>query len=85
MTTGRRAVTASRMRGRIELHVRSGALKGHRKNDRGAGQPRSSGAAVGRSMRPENQNTACPLMTLGSHVEKNGRYVTMLIALKIAR
>ncbi|PRH30429.1 hypothetical protein C6T53_06470 [Burkholderia multivorans] len=31
------------------------------------------------------QNTACPLIRLGSQVEKNGMYVTMLIALKIAR
>lgn len=31
------------------------------------------------------QNTGCPLMMLGSQVEKNGMYVTMLIALKIAR
>lgn len=45
-------------------------------------QPESSGAASGEIAA---QNTACPLMTLGSHVEKNGRYVTMLIALKIAR
>ncbi|GLZ16627.1 hypothetical protein Bpla01_01570 [Burkholderia plantarii] len=32
-----------------------------------------------------HQNTGCPLMMLGSQVEKNGMYVTMLIALKIAR
>jgi hypothetical protein len=31
-----------------------------------------------------DQYTGCPLIRLGSHVEKNGRYVTMLIALKIA-
>ncbi len=49
---------------------------------RGAGPPRSSGAATGHTRR---QNTACPLIRLGSHVEKNGMYVTMLIALKIAR
>lgn len=42
----------------------------------------SSGAATGET---RAQNTACPLMRLGSQVEKNGMYVTMLIALKIAR
>ena len=31
------------------------------------------------------QKTGCELMMLGSQVEKYGKYVTMLIALKIAR
>ncbi len=52
-------------------------------------QPRRRTTSVvrrrdGRNAR-RNQNTACPLIRLGSHVEKNGMYVTMLIALKIAR
>lgn len=31
------------------------------------------------------QNTGCPLIRLGSQVENDGKYVTILIALKIAR
>jgi hypothetical protein len=31
------------------------------------------------------QKTGCPLIRLGNHVENIGTYVTMLMALKIAR
>lgn len=55
---------------------------GKRSSARGAGRPRSSGAARGNAC---GQKTACPLIRLGSQVEKNGMYVTTLIALKIAR
>ncbi len=62
------------------------ARQARRACNRGAGPPRSSGAATGETRNAQrNQNTACPLIRLGSHVEKNGMYVTMLIALKIAR
>ncbi|TWC75593.1 hypothetical protein FBX98_104253 [Burkholderia sp. SJZ115] len=45
-----------------------------------------SAPAVGPSIAAgSDQNTGCPLITLGSQVEKNGQYVTILIALKIAR
>lgn len=71
------------MDGRIEQPARDGPANAPRM------QPRRRPPSVvrrrdGRNAR-RNQNTACPLIRLGSHVEKNGMYVTMLIALKIAR
>ena len=71
------------MDGRIEQPARDGPANAPRM------QPRRRTTSVvlrrdGRNAR-RNQNTACPLIRLGSHVEKNGMYVTMLIALKIAR
>ncbi|CAB5279779.1 hypothetical protein IST455A_05550 [Burkholderia multivorans] len=54
-----------------------------RKKRGGAGRFASSGAAA-RRVANGVQYTGCPLIRLGSQVEKNGRYVTMLIALKIA-
>lgn len=71
------------MDGRIEQPARDGAASAPRM------QPRRRTTSVvrrrdGRNAQ-RNQNTACPLIRLGSHVEKNGMCVTMLIALKIAR
>jgi hypothetical protein len=40
---------------------------------------------AGATARALRQNTGWPLITLGSQVENAGKYVTMLIALKIAR
>ncbi len=47
--------------------------------------PDHLGRPAPQQARPGGQNTAWPLIRLGSQVEKNGIYVTMLIALKIAR
>jgi|GEM_PF-5539839 len=71
------------MDGRIEQPARDGQVNAPRM------QPRRRTPSVvrrrdGRNAQ-RNQNTACPLIRLGSHVEKNGMYVTILIALKIAR
>lgn len=67
---------------RFREHVRHHPMATRKKRG-GAGRFASSGAAA---MRVTNgvQYTGCPLIRLGSQVEKNGRYVTMLIALKIA-
>lgn len=71
------------MNGRIEQPARDGPANAPHM------RPRRRTTSVVRRRDGRNaqrdQNTACPLIRLGSQVEKNGMYVTMLIALKIAR